>query len=294
MAAAFGALAGEGALAISLRPTMLPAFGGLPMPGYFGTQIQQRLQAQAEAAAEFVNATPGACQAGRFMACDDPDRLGWERVDAFLERDGIFGFRLIAAGKADGVKVKLENRDCRFDTWDVFLADRADALAASEAIVSRSLSAGLSVMAMPKDPEGEDTGRIQALMGAAGIIPFSGSMLTGAFGPVVTAALGDRDGNVVAAAHGYLPHNAFSFHHGHAWGGLVAVAESQRGKGLGSYVNALMIVRVFRDLGATHIYELVSAANIPSRGMVEACGLRHEPSLVCGIATPNSNARFTR
>jgi hypothetical protein len=46
------------------------------MAGYFGTEMQQRLQAQAEASVAFVNATPGACQAGHFMASDDPDRLG--------------------------------------------------------------------------------------------------------------------------------------------------------------------------------------------------------------------------
>lgn len=43
------------------------------MSGYFGTMMQQRLQAQAEASIDFVNATPGACQTGRSMGCDDPD-----------------------------------------------------------------------------------------------------------------------------------------------------------------------------------------------------------------------------
>ena len=83
-------------------------------------------------------------------------------------------------------------------------------------------------------------------------------------------------------------------YHRYAWGGLVAVAESQRGKGLGSYVNARMVIAAFRDLDATHVYELVSATNIPSRRMVVSCGLRREPALVCGIATPNDGARFTR
>ena len=45
------------------------------MPGYFGTEMQQRLQAQAEASVDFIDATPGACQTGRTMGCDDPDQL---------------------------------------------------------------------------------------------------------------------------------------------------------------------------------------------------------------------------
>jgi len=46
-----------------------------------------------------------------------------------------------------------------------------------------------------------------------------------------------------------------------------------------------MIAGVFRDLVSTHPYEFVSARNIPSRRMVEVPDLRHEPSLVGGVAT---------
>jgi RimJ/RimL family protein N-acetyltransferase len=273
---------------------MFSALRDLPMSGYFGTEIQQRLQAQAEAGAGFICATPGACQAGRFMSCDDPDRLGWDQISAFIARDGVFGFRLISLAKAEEIRSRLAELDCRFDTWDVFLASRAAALAASQAVLSRALPDGLIELAEPTLPGDDMTAAIQALMASAGVVPFSGSFLTGEFGPAATVAVGDRRGSVVAAAHGYMPHNAFSAYHRHAWGGLAAVAEAQRGKGLGTYINARMIVSVFRALGATHIYELVSATNIASRKMVEACGLRLEPALMCGAATPTGNARFTR
>ncbi len=264
------------------------------MSGYFGTQMQKRLQAQAESSAEFIRMTPGACQAGRMMGCDDPDRLGWEQINAFLSRDGVCGFRLIAASSADELRSRLSERGCRFDAWDVFIADRASALTASEAILSRGLPEGLRELDSPTDPDSEFTVRIQTLMGATGVVPFSGSLLAGIVGPAVTPVVGDLEGNVVAAAHGYLPHNIHSNYQRHAWGGLVAVDETRRGFGLGSYINAWLIARVFRELDATHIYELVSSTNIVSRRMVEACGLRHTPSLVCGLATSNDNARFTR
>lgn len=264
------------------------------MSGYFGTETQRRLQAQAEASAAFIDASAGACQTGRMMACDDLDRLGWDRINEFLDRDGICGFRLIAVDKAEEIRSHLMERNFRLDTWDVFLADRPSALAAAEAIVSKGVPDGLVDLDRPTEPEDEYTVGIQTLMGAAGVAPFSGSLLVGAFGAATTVAVGDEDGNVVAAAHGYMPHNAYSPYHRHAWGGLVAVAGSQRGKGLGNYVNARMIVCVFRDLDATHVYELVSASNIPSRRMVGSCGLCHEPRLVCGMAVPNDGERFTR
>lgn len=264
------------------------------MAGYFGTEIQRRLQAQAEASFGYINATPGACQTGRMIGSDDPDRLGWERIEEALARDGVFGFRLLSTATAMEIRARLAKRGFRLDTWDVFLADRASAQIASEAILARGLPEGLVDLDEPKDPAGEYTASIQALMGSAGIVPFSGSLLVGDLGPARTVVVGDKTGAVAAAAHGYLPHNVHSPFHRYAWGGLVAVAEAHRGKGLGTYINARMIVSVFRDLGATHVYELVSASNAPSRRMVESCGLRLEPSLACGSAAPNQGTRFTR
>jgi hypothetical protein len=264
------------------------------MSGYFGTEVQQRLQAQAEADAAFINATPGACQNARMMGCDDPDRLGWDRIEDFIARDGFCGFRLIPAGRLDELRARLAERDCRLDLWDVFVADRETGLAASEAILSRPLPDGLRDLDPPADPDGDYVRDIQALVASAGIVPFSGSLLTGAMGPATTIAVGDGQGNVVAAAHGYMPHNAHSPYRRHGWGGLVAVAEAQRGRGLGNYVNARIAVSVFRDLGATHIYEMVSSTNLTSRRMVEACGLRLEPAFISGSATRNGTERFTR
>jgi RimJ/RimL family protein N-acetyltransferase len=264
------------------------------MAGYFGTDTQQRLQAQAEASAEFIASTPGACQAGRMMGCDDPRKFGWDRIGEIVDRDGVCGFRLIDTSDVEGIRSELLNRGCRFDTWDVFIADRDTALAASGRLADRPLPSGFSLLPTPADAESEQVKDLQAMMASAGLVPFSGSMLTGEIGSATTIAITDSDANVVSSAHGYMPHNAYSPFRQYAWGGLVAVAEPYRGQGLGKYVNALMIDRVFQELGASHIYELVSASNIPSRRMVEACGLRLEPTLTCGAATPHANARFTK
>lgn len=201
------------------------------MSGYFGTEKQRRLQAQAEESVAFINTTAGACQTGRTMGCDDLDRLRWDRIFEFLDRDGVFGFRLIAADKVDQIRTRLAARNCRFDTWDVFLADRKSALTASETIISRGLENGLAEMEAPIQPEGDYTAEIQSLMAVTGVVPFSGSLLVGEAGPAITVVIGDNEKRVVAAAHGYLPHNAFSPYHRYAWGGLVAVAEAQRGRG---------------------------------------------------------------
>ena len=264
------------------------------MAAYFGNELQKHLQAQCDAAAAYLNSTPGACQTGRMMGCDDLDALGWERIDEALLRDGLCGFRLIPAGRGDELRSHLEQRGFRFDTWDVFLADRRAATAAASEVLAQGLPDGFAKMPEPAEPEDDYTTRIQSLMAEAGVAPFSGAMLTGRLGPAVTVAVRDAEGGIAAAAHGYLPHNAHSPVRGYAWGGLVAVAERHRGKGLGTYINALMLERVFQALQPTHIYELVSASNQASRRMVVSCGLRHAPEYICGVAAAAEGARFTR
>jgi len=264
------------------------------MSGYFGTESQQHLQVRAENYVDLINTTAGACQNGRMIGCDDVERFGWERIDTILAQDGVIGFRLLSLDEADRITPLLAARGFRLDRWDIFQADRQSALSAACEIISRGLPDGLAELDSPAQPDDDYTVQIQSLMAQAGVVPFSGSLLIGALGPATTVAVGDRNGAVVAAAHGYMPHNSFSPYHAHAWGGLVAVAESQRGKGLGNYINARMIVSVFESLGASHIYELVSATNQPSRKMVSSCGLVHRQDLVCGMATLVDSARFTR
>lgn len=264
------------------------------MSGYFGTEEQQRLQKFAETSAGFIEATPGACQIGRIMGCDDPDRLGWDEIDRFLERDGVFAFRLIPAENMDAIRSRLAARNFRLDTWDLFVGERASALALSEAIVSKGLPRGLVQLDEPVDPEGEDTRSIQELISRCAIVPFSGSMLVGEAGPSTTVAIGDDRAKTVAVAHGYFPHNRHSPWHSYGWGGLVSVDEKARGQGLGNLVNAMMVVRMFRKLGASHIYELVSASNETSRRMVRSCGLAHVQNLACGMAIAEDRERYTR
>lgn len=264
------------------------------MAGYFGTDAQRRLQARAEAATTFIETTPGAFQNGRMVGCDDLDVLGWAGIDGILARDGNCAFRMIPTSRVAELTAGMEKRGYRFDSWDMLMADRRQGLPAAEGILDRGLPDGFVRLDAPVEPEDAYTAALQTLMADAGVVPFSGSMLTGAIGRSTTHVIGDRNGNPVAVAHTYMPHNAYSAFREYAWGGLVSVAEAHRGCGLGGYINASIVASAFRDLGASHIYEMVSETNVPSRRMVEACGLRHDASVVSGIATAAENGRFTR
>lgn len=263
------------------------------MAGYFGTEQQITLQKSADDAIDWMGATPGACNPGRCLGTDDPDRLGWDKIFEILKRDKVFAFRLMHIDQVDQIAKTLSKHGYRLDLWDVFIADRATSERKTSPILEEGLPDGFFERPQLEGDQHPDTRKVQSFMVTNGVVPFSGSMLTGTFGPVTTIVILDEHGEIAAAAHGYLPHNKFSPHHGSAWGGLVAVSPDHRGKGLGKYVNARMVSHCFSMLDAKTVHELVTETNIPSRRMVEASGLQLDPTLRCGGATAGTE-RFTR
>lgn len=264
------------------------------MAGYFGTDQQMALQAVAEEARDWTMNTPGACDSGRFLGTDNPDELGWSKVIDILKRDGAFGFRMIPSKDTAAISHRLLENECRIDFWEVFVANRKDAVAAASTVLSSGLPKGHSYLPELREAENQEMIKIQSFMAENGIAPFSGSKLAGLDGPVVTIAIVDESNNLAAVAHAYFPYNKYSQYNRCAWGGLVAVSPSHRGLGLGKYVNAKMVFDCFSRLDAESIHEFVAASNTPSRKMVEASGLRLDPTVKCGIAMSGGKERFTK
>lgn len=264
------------------------------MAGFFGTAQQMALQAVAENEREWTMNTPGACDPGRFLGTDNPEVLGWDKIIETLKRDGVFGFRMIQSTDTSEISQRLMEHDCRIDFWDVFMAKREDAEVAASKVLSLGLPEGFSYFPELYEAEDQEMVKVQSFMVENGIAPFSGSKLAGLDGPAVTVAIKDEYSKLAAVAHTYLSYNKYSQYNGCAWGGLVAVSPSHRGKGLGRYINAKMVSECFSRLEANCIHELVAASNKPSRKMVEASGLRLDPTLKCGIAMKNGEERFTK
>ncbi|CCM75884.1 conserved hypothetical protein [Rhizobium mesoamericanum STM3625] len=165
--------------------------------------------------------------------------------------------------------------------------------AACTSILNDDVPAGLTRLDLPPGAGDAAIQRIQACMAEHGIAPFSGALLAGKIVPAVTLALVDAYGDIVATAHANIPLNGHSKHRGTTWVGLIAVAAQQRGNGLGRLINALAVGAAFETLCAHEVVVFVHADNTVSRRMIEACGLRLDPAILCGLATPIVDTRFT-
>jgi len=263
------------------------------MSGYFGTDLQQELQVQVESAMHWIENTPGACNPGRFLGTDDPNRLGWETIFKIMDRDRTFSFQLVSSEESANISKNLAERQYRIQFWDVFVATRSQAQHAISPILSEGLSGEFRLMTTCELRKRDNLAKLQSFLAENGIAPFSASMLLGEFGPVTNVAICNHEGDFSAFAFGYFPHNKHSPHYQSAWGGLVAVSSGYRGRGLGKFVNALLVSNCFNELSAENVHQFVASSNLPSRKMVESSGLREKPTLLCGLVAEGTE-RFTR
>lgn len=190
------------------------------MRGYFGTELQQRLQRRADELASTVVNTPGLCNAGRMVSTDDVDRVGLEACIAMLEADGGFGFRLVHEDRTAAMSAHLAAREHRLDWWDTFMGSADDVLAASKRIVTQGPPQGLSHIDLSGNPSEACLERVQVFFVENGLAPFSRSTLAGETVNGRTLALVDEHGDLVATSFVYMPHNTFSPFRTYAWGGL--------------------------------------------------------------------------
>lgn len=263
------------------------------MTGYYGTNHQRELQRRAYEMRDWIAATPGVYNAGRFIGVDEPDSLEPGVLARMLERDGILGLRMISPQQAARHFPPLEAAGCRIDSWDIIVGDANHAGERARVIAGDSLPEGIELLPPLDEPGSSATVRVQEFLVTNGLAPFPGVMLAEQPPRAKTIVL-SGSGGIAATGHAYFPHNSHSRFRDHAWIGLVAVEHSWRGKGLGTLINALLVRAAFEELGARYVYEMVAPANIASRRMVEACGLRLDPELRCGVAVPAEARRFTR
>lgn len=263
------------------------------MAGYYGTETQQRLQARVDEEAVWIASTPGACNSGRVLGCDDLDSLGWNAVDEIMRRDGAMGFRLLPKERAEELAAWMRERGYRIDFYDPFIGEREEVLSAADEILREELPSGLTMGPLPTEAEGNDIRAIQRLMIANGVAPYSGALLAGLSAPALTVTILDANGEPIAVAFGHMPHNVHSAFHSYGYGGAVVVASSHRGRGLGRRIIAVIASRILREMGGTHFYGFVSGDNEPSRRMVRSCRLSQSSTLTAAMAVA-SDQKFTR
>lgn len=262
--------------------------------GLFGNDLQRRLQAATLAAADEYRDTPGAVFAGRMAGTDDPERFGWDRIEGILRNEGAITFRMIPADRCAQIEQSLAGIGCTITWWDVFDGPADEISAACENIVNRPREDFFRIESSASDDVALFE-RAQAFMAECGVAPYPTQVLSGKLGPAALTVLTEpEDESIAATAFSYFPYNRYSTHSKTAWAGLVAVSEVLRGRGLGTFANALVLKKAVEELGAERVQEFARTSNVASCRMIEHCGLSLRSEVRAGIAQPAESASFTR
>ena len=241
---------------------------------YFGEPNIQALQKNRDEQVEDLRDLPGAVIHARTFSVDDPEAIGWQRIKDVVAKEGIVTFR----GADESVLSKARKELAEFDPsehyWDIFMADAATIRDVCSRVASMPLPAGLVRMA-DDSITAKLARQVQHFLNEHGVSPFSIPALLGQLFDAKLVVLTNSNDQIAAAGFAAMTHNRHSPFAGTAWVGLIAVDPALRGMGLGKQVDAICNLAAVDELGASATMEFVARDNIPSRAMLEGCGLRH-------------------
>ena len=225
---------------------------------------------------EWIARTPGLANGGIALAVVEPDTVGWPKIASLLDD---YGFIAFAGAEKQTVFDQIRERlgdEGDLPYWDSFTASALEALSASDGIIQSSDNA--FTLASDQFPDGDTIREVVSLNREVGVSPLPAWYMQGEGPPSLTSWIRSIDGRMIACANGSMRYHSDSRMAGTYYVGSVSVSPSNRGKGLGTLVTALLIRDGVRAFDPTAVTGIAQPTNIPSRAMLTKCGLVHDPS----------------
>lgn len=225
---------------------------------------------------DWINETAGVANAGIALAIVEPESIGWPKIRFLLQDYGLIAFA--AADKRTvftQIRLKLgDEGDLPY--WDSFTSTVSDALHSCDGIVVSSDDT--FVLQSDRSPTAATIQEVMTLNRHVGVSPLPDWYMRGEGPPSITSWVRSTDGRMIACANGSMRYHADSRLAETLYVGSVSVAPSERGKGLGTLVTALLIRDGVRAFNPTAVTGIAQPSNAPSRAMLIRCGLVHDPS----------------
>lgn len=240
---------------------------------------------------DWIAKTPAVANGGIALAVVEPEMLGWPKIATLLEDYGFIAFASAEKKTVfDQIRKWLGGED-DLPYWESFTSDASAVMPICDGIVGRS-DRGLT-LASQRAPDAALIDEVVRLNRAVGVSPLPVWYMRGEGPPSLTSWIRSSDGSMVACANGSMRYHAESRMAGTYYVGSVSVAPSERGKGFGALVLALLIRDGLTGFGAHTVTGIAQPSNIPSRRMLARCGLLHDPSRATVICN-RSGAFHTR
>lgn len=263
------------------------------MAEYIGTNLQIDVQKRLRDRQQWIAETPEVAHGGRILNFLNAEKLGWDKVSELTMQDRVAGFTAVPLETTLLALKRIFGAGWKMPYWYVFFGEADFVLKASEQIVDAivlPIGWHLESVDCPSDPQID---KIQKLNIVNGIAPYPAYYIRGEAVPCTTSMLTDDRGRLVATASANYRYHSESRFKQHLFAGSVAVSKDHRGRGFGKLLNAEVLIESHKRYGWARVLEQAKPDNVPSRAMIEACGLRMDPELVT-ITVIASDEDFTR
>lgn len=250
------------------------------MPEFFGSDFQIEIQKQMIGRHEWLRHSTTMANGGRVMNILDPVAVGWDRVREFVASDGTVALTAMERDTAAAQLAEVFDDNFDFPEWNVHLSAAGRVLEYCRGILARYRVPDGWRLECLQSPNDHELSAIQKLNLATGVAPLPGPYLRGELVPSFTSCLWTHDGDLAAVSNASARYHSDSRFGGHVFNGSTSVALAHRGLGLGKVVTAHVLVESQHGISWTHALAQVAPDNVPSRLMVEACGLAFQPTLV--------------
>ena len=263
------------------------------MAEYLGNDTMVALQKRVRARAAGVKNSPWVSSGARVMLYAEPSPDTWPQALAIALEDGFLCVPAIEPELSGEALLPEFPPGWQFHRWDAFMGRAEDVLPACDRVIT--------LVGLPSDwtieastaPDEAEIDEVQTLCQLSGVSPNPAFAMTGELAPALTVMIRDGGGRLMASAYAGMFFHPQGRLGGTAFAGLVCVAETARGKGLGKLANALALHHSHGPLGWTSVTEFVAFDNVPSRAMIAACGLTNEGGYITDIFSSGSE-RLTR
>ena len=263
------------------------------MQEFVGSDVEIARQRRVRDRMDWIAKTPGAINAGRLVNFDSPERVGWKKVHEIAEEDGLVGFPGMVEEEIVASIAQHLGEDWNIGSWLTHSGRPEEVLPKCEALTQqRPLPAGWRFEGH-LTPGDEVIGLVQELNLACDVSPYPAYYSRGEVLPNMTAMLWNGCGRLMATASACMRFHAESRLGGCLFVGLVSVAPTCRGQGIGSLINAMTLLESHKAFGWLQVQEQAHADNRASRRMIEVCGLDRREALVA-VAASRGAGRFTK
>jgi len=246
------------------------------MSEYMGSDALVTLQKAIFTRAEEFEGNPLLSNGGRIMNILDPVAYGWPNVRKAAERDGMVGLTMVDRAPTLASLTDMFGAEAELPYWEAFTGSPEAVLpACAEVIEAFSLPEGWRVENLTA-PDDDTIHASQLLNAETGVAPTPAYYLRGAHLPSLLTCVYDQDGVMAACASATMRYHAEGPMAGWLFAGGVSVGAGYRRRGLGSFVNAVLLTESHKAFGWVGALEQAKADNAASVGMISRCGLRQD------------------